>query len=180
MVPATRATSLVQPLELARRSRALETASLPEPLVCSQPPLALHYLTDGGARLGFPDRPGRQSKVRPRSRQADPLEAWAGSFVQAVVEVVEGDRPLSQLVRWTNRRVYGEVSERQRTMSEHSQPTRTRGPRRAQVATMRIYRPAPDVAEVSARVSVGIRSRAIAARLDLIRDRWMCTAIEFG
>src|SRR4051794_24914618 len=35
---------------------------------------------------------------------------WAGRFAQAVVEVLAGDRPLAQLVRWTTTGVYDELS----------------------------------------------------------------------
>jgi Family of unknown function (DUF6459) len=43
-----------------------------------------------------------------------------------------------------------------------------------------ICRPTAETAEISARVTTGRRSRAIAARLDLRRGRWLCTAIQFG
>lgn len=170
--------TFVQPVALARRTRATSTAVLADPATCAQGALALHYLAEGSPPAGIASRSRAVARQR---RPADPLEAWAASFVQAVVEVVAGDRPLSQLVRWTSRRVYADVADRQRLGPEPViAPTSRTSARRQQVASLRVYRPGPDVAEVSARVTSGSRSRAVAARLDRVRGRWMCTAIDFG
>ena len=40
------------------------------------------------------------------------LEQWAGRYVQAAVEIVGGDRPVSQLLRWTDREVYEDLGRR--------------------------------------------------------------------
>jgi uncharacterized protein DUF6459 len=107
------------------------------------------------------------------------LEAWAATFVQAVIEVIASDRPVTQLVRWTSRGVYAEIAERQRRVSRHHSPVTVRASRQ-HVATVRVCRPAPGCAEVAARVTIGPRSRAVAARLDYLNDRWLCTAIHLG
>lgn len=107
------------------------------------------------------------------------MEAWAATFVQAVVEVIASDRPVTQLIRWTSRRVYAEISQRQRRVAQHRSATSTRSCRQ-HVATVRICRPAAGSAEVAARVVFGPRSRAVAVRLDYVNGRWMCTAICFG
>lgn len=119
--------------------------------------------------------------VQPRMEGAAGVgesEAWAARFLQAVVEVLSSDRPLTQLVRWTDSTVYAEIASRQSRLAARA----ARGARsgRPHVATVHIYQPTDDVAEISARVTTGGRSRAIAARLDLRRDRWLCTAIHFG
>ncbi|MEJ7706698.1 MAG: Rv3235 family protein [Nocardioidaceae bacterium] len=106
-------------------------------------------------------------------------ETWAARFLQAVVEVVSSDRPLSQLVRWTDSRVFDDVARRRQLVSAHSRRATVRAGRH-QVATVHISRPQPDVAEIAARVKCGPRSRAIAAKLEYDRDRWQCTAIVFG
>jgi hypothetical protein len=107
------------------------------------------------------------------------MEAWAATFMQAIVEVIASDRPVTQLVRWTSRRVYAEIVQRQRRVARHRSAATTRSSRQ-HVATVRVCRPAEGCAEVAARVTFGARSRAIAARLEYVRDRWMCTAIDFG
>lgn len=106
-------------------------------------------------------------------------QAWAARFLQAVVEVVSSDRPLTQLVRWTDQAVYAEIAERKQRVAAARQSLAGRAGR-AHVATVHVCYPTHDSAEVAARVSMGGRSRAIAARLELRRDRWLCTAIEFG
>ena len=40
------------------------------------------------------------------------VRGWAGRFAQALVEVLAGDRPMAQLVRWTNATVYDELTAR--------------------------------------------------------------------
>ncbi|MGH3471144.1 MAG: Rv3235 family protein [Nocardioidaceae bacterium] len=105
--------------------------------------------------------------------------AWATRFVQAVLEVVSSDRPLTQLARWTSQPVYDDIARRQRRVSRHRSVTPVRT-RRQQVATIRVCHPSDDSAEVSARVVSGPRSHAIAVRLDLDHERWMCTSISFG
>lgn len=104
---------------------------------------------------------------------------WAPRFLQAVVEVVSSDRPVSQLIRWTDQRVYAEIARRQQRVAAHRRTTVARTSRQ-QVATVHICHPAPTVAEVAARVSIGGRSRAVAARLVFNRGRWLCTDICFG
>lgn len=106
------------------------------------------------------------------------MEAWAATFIQAIVEVIASDRPVTQLVRWTSRRVYAEIMHRQRRVAQHRGTTATRSCRQ-HVATVRVCRPGENCAEVAARVVFGPRSRAIAARLDYVNGRWMCTAIAF-
>ncbi|MDQ3480647.1 MAG: Rv3235 family protein [Actinomycetota bacterium] len=106
-------------------------------------------------------------------------EAWAARFLQAVVEVVSSDRPLSQLARWTSSSVFDEVLRRQQLVAAHRNRAATRSGR-VQVATVHIFQASADIAEVAARVKSGQRSRAMAARLEYDRDRWQCTAIVFG
>jgi hypothetical protein len=104
---------------------------------------------------------------------------WVSRFVQAVVEVVANERPLTQLARWTDPQVFAEIAWRRQRVADHRAATRAR-PGRQVVATVHISTPERGVAEVAARVTAGTRSRAIAARLDYRRDRWLCTAIDFG
>ncbi|MGH3503376.1 MAG: Rv3235 family protein [Nocardioidaceae bacterium] len=148
------------------------------------------HFTQGALALSYPMPSGlpaepRSSALTVVRESGDPAPAapdardWAARFMQAVVEVVSSDRPLTQLVRWTNTRVYDEIGRRQRRVVAHRSRQAVH-PRRQQVATVHISQPAPDSAEVAARVAVTGRSRAIAARLDFMRGRWLCTAIAFG
>jgi uncharacterized protein DUF6459 len=111
----------------------------------------------------------------PRVALPEPRQ-WAGRFVQAVVEVLAGDRPLSQLVRWTTAEVYDEVSARVVPSGPPGAPT----PARALVRSVHVTEPSDGVAEVAASVRRGRRCTAVALRLEGMDGRWQCTALELG
>lgn len=110
----------------------------------------------------------------------DEVQQWAARFAQAVVEVLGGDRPLGQLVRWTSQRVYHEIERRLTILGRTSDAGRRRRTIRPQVRSVHVFHPSPDSAEVSVHVRHGQRSRAIAARLELVRGRWQCTVLQLG
>lgn len=138
---------------------------------------------------GVPRVPGLRLVPSPRPappeelQLTDDVHRWATRFAQAVVEVDNGDRPVSQLLRWTSLEVYAELDERARRAAR-SRLVR-RGPRqgpaaRPQVRSVRVFCPTPDCVEVSVHVRASGRSRALAARLERVRDRWTCTVLETG
>lgn len=102
----------------------------------------------------------------------------AGSLAQAAVEVVAGQRPVLQMLRWTDEHVYGDL-ERRAALVAQARGTAARRVH-AQVRSVHVCRPDPDVAEVSVHVRHGERSRALALRLERHRDRWRCTVLLFG
>ena len=111
------------------------------------------------------------------------LEHWARRFAQAAVEIVGGDRPASQLLRWTTAQVYADLQRRavlvaraggQRPGVGRMQPVRP------QVRSVRTAFVTPRVAETSIHVRYGERSRAVAARFEQRRGRWLCTALDFA
>lgn len=111
--------------------------------------------------------------------RAEPLINQASRFVQAVVDIVAGDRPCSQVIGMADPGVYELLTGH--ALAAH----RLRGPgsvrrRRPRVVSVRVVCHRPDVAEVSARVCHGERSRALAARLEQTRGRWVCTALDIG
>jgi hypothetical protein len=113
------------------------------------------------------------------------LQRWAMTFTQACVEVVGGDRPVSQLVRWTVPAIHHELAYRAGVVARAGvhRAGQGRGRRpvvRPQVENVRTCFVDEDVVEVCARVRYGERNRAIAARLEVISGRWQCVALEFG
>jgi hypothetical protein len=117
------------------------------------------------------------------------LHAWTTRFAQAVVEVVAGHRPPSQLVRWTSRTVFRDLERRTRLAQRAAIATGglpvQRSTLRPQVRSVHVCRVGADVAEASVHVRHGRRSRAVALRLETTLDRnglarWTCTAIEFA
>jgi hypothetical protein len=101
-----------------------------------------------------------------------PLRRWSGQFTQAVVEVLAGDRPLSQLVRWTTSGVFDDLAGR-----IDASPTE---PARGVVRSLHVSEPADGVAEIAASVRRGQRCTALAIRLEGLDGRWQCTALEVG
>jgi hypothetical protein len=108
------------------------------------------------------------------------LEAFANRFAGAVVEVIGGDRGPSQLLRWTTARVYADLQRRAALLARTTPQDRRVRRLRSQVRSVHVFCPSPEAAEISVHVRQGERSRAIAARIELVEDRWCCTALEFG
>lgn len=108
------------------------------------------------------------------------VQGWSARLVQAVAEVVAGDRPIGQLIRWTDGTVYAELNRRVRLLGLTTTAGRRGSAERAQVRSVHVSTPVPNVAEVAAHVRHGGRSRAVALRLEVHRDRWVCTALQLG
>lgn len=104
---------------------------------------------------------------------------WAARFVQAIVEVIGGDRPVSQLVRWTSEAVYMDMQRRVKILGATTTASRGRVTR-PQVRSVHICQPRDDVAEVAVHIRHGARSRAVAARLEVVQGRWLCTALQMA
>lgn len=127
---------------------------------------------------GAPQTP--ELRLVPDTGCGEEVQLWAARFAQAVVEVLGGDRPLAQLVRWTSQRVYVELERRLSILTRTSDAGRRKRTVRPQVRSVHVFHPTPESAEVSVHVRHGQRSRAIAARLELISGRWQCTALQLG
>jgi uncharacterized protein DUF6459 len=111
------------------------------------------------------------------------LEQWVHRYVQAAVEIVGGDRPASQLLRWTSGAVYADLHRRALLVARaggHQPGVRRVQPVRPHVESVHTSLVGPAVAEASARVRYGARSRALALRFERRGDRWVCTALEFA
>lgn len=122
-------------------------------------------------------------------RRRREVERWAHRFAQAAVEIVGGDRPATQLLRWTTGSVYADLQRRAVLVARAGghQPAAGRvQPVRPQVLSTRTCFVDRGVVEASAHVRYGERSRAVAARFELRRTRhdrtprWVCTALEFA
>lgn len=120
--------------------------------------------------------------VDPRMRHD--LERWVERFTQAVLEIVAGDRPASQLIRWTDPAVQQDLVRRSLLVARAGghEPGRGRraGLTRPSVHRVRLGFLTLDVVEAAIHVKHGTRSRAVAARLEVRRGRWVCTALEFS
>jgi hypothetical protein len=111
------------------------------------------------------------------------FERFSGRIVQAVVEIVGGDRPVSQVLRWTTPAVYQDLGRRAQLVAQAVGRRPGQGGiqgTRPQVVAVHTCFVSADAAEVSAHVRYGHRSRAVAARFERHRDRWVCAALEFA
>jgi Family of unknown function (DUF6459) len=111
------------------------------------------------------------------------LEQWAHRYAQAAVEIVGGDRPVTQLLRWTAPRVYADLARRAQLVARAAGQRPGQGGVQAvrpQVVGVRTCFVEPEAAEVSAHVRYGHRSRAVALRFEIRDDRWQCVALEFA
>jgi hypothetical protein len=120
-----------------------------------------------------------QTTTAPQAHAAlhDP-RVWAGRLVQAVLEVLGGERPLAQLVRWTSAETYADLQRRVHASARLRPPQRRDGSKAA-VRSVRVCQPRDDVAEVAVTVRRGSRTTAVALRLEGLDGRWQCTALDF-
>lgn len=91
--------------------------------------------------------------------------------VQAVVEVLSGTRPPSQLAGWTTPRLQLDLERRAGRAGRRS---------RCLLRSMRVSEPRPGVAEVSAVIRRGDRMAALALRMEAQRSRWRVTTLQVG
>jgi len=161
-----------------------------------------HHRTDDSVQgalaldLGRRDRPlprpladviGIDTAIDAATRRG--LDAWVQRFVQATVEVVGGDRPVTQLLRWSTSEVYADLQRRAQLVARaggHDAGQERVQPVRPQVASVHASFVTPRIVEASARVRYGARSRALALRFERRVSRrdgarhWVCVAVEFA
>lgn len=103
---------------------------------------------------------------------------WAGTFIQAAMEVAGGLRSAGQLVRWTTPEVHAILARRGALTARARRGLTTASkPRvRALVACL----PRPGVCEVSAVIAEPERVRAVAFRMEGLHGRWRVTELEIG
>ena len=133
-----------------------------------------------GGQPGLPETPELEPAGTSRVPGVSDAEVrgWAARLAQAVVEVVGGRRPVSQLVRWTSAEVHRDLERRASLVRRAAGSAPRVVP--PQVRSVHVCRPSTEVAEVSVHVRHGHRSRAVAMRLERRGERWLCTVLEFG
>lgn len=112
------------------------------------------------------------------------LDRWVRRYLQVAVEIVAGDRPASQVVRHTDEEVFNDLT-RRATLVARAGGHGAGGGRasmavRPSVLGCRTSLVRDDAVEACVHVRYGERSRAVAARFEVLRDRWVCVALEFA
>jgi len=104
---------------------------------------------------------------------------WAARLAQAVLEVVAGERPVTQLSPWVAPDIYRRLDRRHQLRTRLTQLSKRRGRCAEQVRSVHVCHPTPDVAEISVVCSSDDRCRGLAIRLELRRGRWVCTELDW-
>jgi hypothetical protein len=146
--------------------RSTMLAELPE-LTCvpGVPVLVMRPGTDGPAPA-----PARRTRTMITEAQARGL---ASVTARAVLETLEGRRPMQQLT--------GMLTERALAAVDTMRRGGLRWPiRRATLGTVHVYLPCRDAVEACVVFRCDRRSRALALRFELQRRRWVATAIRIG
>ena len=103
------------------------------------------------------------------------VEAWAARFAQVVVEVVAGDRSVSQLLRCTTPEVYADLSRRTAVLHRSVAPHQRLRRQRAVVRSVHVFCPVVTAAEVSVHVRHGDRGNR---RFDPLRARHRADRVQ--
>ena len=144
---------------------------LPSGLPAVPPPVRRLRLVTQAAqpdRGGLADPPGLPAPA-----------PWVARLAPAILEVVAGERPAGQLQRWVTAEIRETLARRGAAALRHP-AGKGRPPQCRRVRSVRVTEPAPGVIEASAVVIGGVRARAVALRLEVVRGRWLATAVELG
>lgn len=97
-------------------------------------------------------------------------EIWTKQLATGIAEVLIGERPLFQLMRWVSFDVYREI-DRQVQVKSDLHAIRSR----PFVRSLRIESTSAKVIEATAVIQKGKRGRGMGLRLEAENDRWRCT-----
>ena len=139
-----------------------------------QETLPFEWPTDGANALKY--LPPRMAENRPDSFEPQATaridlpsaQQWSMRLVHALVEVVNGSRPLAQLNRWVTPEVLAQIQ---------GHVTRNKLPRLG-VRSINVHETDDGVAEVSSVFGTPNRSFALALRLEGLDGRWRATSLE--
>lgn len=97
---------------------------------------------------------------------------WTAMIAQAVVEILAGRRPVTQVLRWVDPEIYRRI--------QRSAPPRPggRGGVPVRVRRVRVSTSPEGAVEAVAVVDDGTRCRAMTLRLEALERRWLCTALD--
>ncbi len=140
------------------------------------------------------DPPETDVRARPATRPGDlvsvaadrrvGLDRFVRRFLACAVEIACGDRPTSQLLRHCSPDVYTDLARRAQLVTKAAGTTsavgRGRGAIRPVLRSAHTSLVRDDALEAAAHVRYGARSRALAARFEVVDGRWQCVALEWA
>ncbi|MGJ9413441.1 Rv3235 family protein [Aeromicrobium sp. CF4.19] len=103
-------------------------------------------------------------------------------FMQALTEVLSGERPVRQMAAWMTPTVHASLSSR---LVARARAPRRGGTSAARLVSVHVAMVNDEAMEVAGRMVHRGRSRAVAVRLELLvnhrgRTHWTCTALEWA
>jgi hypothetical protein len=114
---------------------------------------------------------------------AQPMRERAARFMQALVEVLSGERAVRQMAAWMAPDVYDQLTSR---LAAHARvPLRARSGHGARIVSVHVAMVHDGAAEIAGRMVHRGRSRALAVRLELQTTHrgdqvWRCTALTWA
>ena len=102
----------------------------------------------------------------------------AAIVVTAASEVLAGLRPVDHLVRWTSPSLFEAIARRAGLAARIL--GRQASPRRPRIRSVRTELTLSGACEATVLLEEGNRVRAAAARLELLRERWILTSLEMA
>lgn len=113
----------------------------------------------------------------------NPLKERAAHFMQVLVEVLAGERPVRQLGAWMSPDVFAQLQGRLATTARA--PERLHIHAGSRIVSVHVAMVTDTTAEIAARMAQGGRSRALAVRLELQSNtrgvrQWRCTALTWA
>lgn len=137
------------------------------------------YVQDALA-VELPPPPGPAAPPDGRDRDLPDPQTWAAHIGQAIIEVMHGVRPASQVMRWTTPEVHAVIARRGALAARRDRQRGTASSRRTRTVRVRVCEPAEDVAEAAVVLVDGNRVRALALRLVGRNGRWVVHALQVG
>lgn len=156
--------------EQARRHLTLVHASAPTlPFSGQETVVSLMHQRGAGAAADYFD-------AQPTGREGLPdVERFGRQLFTGLLEVLAGRRAPNQLAPLTSAGIYAGI-----VRDAMGNDRLGCAGRRPTLQSMRVSEPADGVAELSAVVRVGIRCRAVAARVEGLDGRWRCVRLQIG
>ncbi|MBM7825879.1 hypothetical protein JOD55_001706 [Arcanobacterium pluranimalium] len=157
----------------------------PEELTTDTSELSDKYLYDRTAFHSHINDPYTRTYFTPRQQLSvvepipDNLPSagnFAASILLQVIEILLGHRPARQLQTWLTPAIFDSLARRAELGNKiQGKPTKTLSPRILKTHTCQIN---AHIAEVSAVIHDGRKTRAAALRLEVRRQKWHVTALE--
>jgi hypothetical protein len=112
------------------------------------------------------------------------IDRFVRRYLACAVEVACGDRPTTQLLRHCSPEVYADLARRAQLVTKAAGTTpalgRGRGAVRPVLRSAHTSLVRADALEAAAHVRYGARSRALAARFEVVEGRWQCVALQWA